>query len=161
MKRCSKKVEADGSISHRLRGETRGWWVLIERNAMNWHAATYSAFLAGVRNYSAIVPISEPRGIPPDVSAEVNADFVEEDTHAVAPSWLSIVELFAFDYDREIEDRRVSRRSPQGWVDGAVTAEPGQGLMTTYREFLGLGYFEELARLKRLGAERVVFWFSV
>jgi hypothetical protein len=136
-------------------------WVLIEPEVMSWHSATYSAFLAGFRNYSAIPPISKPRGFPADASREVRAEFGVEGTYAVAPSWLSIEELSTFDYDREIEDRRVSCRTPQGWIDGAVTAEPGQGLRTTYREFLCPGFFEELARLKSIGAERVVFWFSV
>ena len=136
-------------------------WVLVDRDAMPWHAATYSAFLAGVRNYSAIVPIADPRGFPADACQEARTEFAEEGEHAVAASWLSLAELQTFDYDCKIEDRRVSRRSPQGWVDHAVTADPGQGSITTYREYLGPGYFEEIARLTALGTERVVFWFSL
>lgn len=43
---------------------------------------------------------------------------------------------------------------------GAATAEPGQGKMTTYREFLGEGFFRDLDELKKIGAERIVFGFD-
>ena len=32
--------------------------------------------------------------------------------------------------------------------------------MTTYREFLGEAFFDDLARLVAAGADRVVFWFD-
>lgn len=138
-----------------------GRWVLLERDVMSFHGATYSAFLAGIRNWSVVPPIAEPRGVPADVSEAVGREFRADASDAVAPSWLSIGELQAFDYERAFEDRRVERRTPQGWIDGAATCEPGEGKITTYRNFLGSGFFEELDRLVRSGSQRVVFWFSI
>ena len=136
-------------------------WVLVERGVMDWHAMTYSAFLAGVRNASMVPPLAEPRGAPPDMSETAAAEFAEEGSNAVAPTWLSVEELLAFDYDKRFEDRRVTRRAPAGYMDHAVTGAPGDGSVITYREFLGTAYFEELQRLSRSGAERVVLWFSL
>jgi hypothetical protein len=152
------------AFSERYEGDG---WLLVERNVMDWDLRTYSAFLAGVRNTSLIPPIAEPRGIPSDMSKTVADEFASAladgilGSDAVAPSWLSLEELLAFDYDRQFEDRQVGRRTPSGWIDHAVTAAAGEGRMVSYREFLGPGYFEELQRLFRSGAHRVVFWFSL
>jgi hypothetical protein len=59
------------------------------------HYGVYG-FLADVRNYSAIPPISEQRGIPAD--APVGVDIGD---HSF--SWLSIDELLAFNYDATSE----------------------------------------------------------
>lgn len=136
-------------------------WVLVEREVLDFHSRTDSAFLAGVWNTSLVPPIAEPRGAPAVMSEPVTAELVAYGSDAVAPSWLSVEELLRFDYEQRFEDRRVARRAPQGWMDHAVTGEPGQGRIVTYREFLGLDFFEELERLSASGAERVVFWFSV
>jgi hypothetical protein len=136
-------------------------WVLVEREVMDWHARTYSAFLAGVRNSSLVPPIAEPRGAPVDMSEPVAEEFVEQGSDAVAPSWLSMQELLQFDYETRFEDRRVARRMPAGYLDHAAIGEPGEGRIVTYREFLGPAYFEELEKLSESGAERVVFWFSI
>ena len=95
------------------------------------------------------------------MSKSVAEEFVEQGPDVVAPSWLSMQELLHFDYEKLFEDRRVARRAPAGYVDHAATGEPGEGRIVTYREFLGPAYFEELERLSKSGAERVVFWFSV
>lgn len=65
-------------------------------------------------------------------------------------SWLSLKELLEFDYDQIFEDRR----------NGGYTCEPGKGELTTYKEFLGEGFFEDLEKLKNSGADRIVFWFD-
>ena len=118
------------------------------------------AFLAGVRNYSDIQPLAEIRGCPDDASdyVKVERDDWEYDGHS--HSWLSIDELLAFDYDSFTEDRRVTQRMPGGWIDCAATADPGDGKQTTYRNFLGQWFFEELNRLKESKVDRVVFWFD-
>ena len=138
-----------------------GRWVLVEREVMDWHARTYSAFLAGVRNSSLVPPIAQPRGVPADLSEPVAKEFVEQGSDAVEPSWLSMQELLQFDYEQRFEDRRVARRVPAGYLDHAATGEPGEGRVVSYREFLGPAYFEELDKLSGSGAERVVFWFSI
>jgi len=111
-------------------------------------------FLANVRNYSAVKPISELRGLPA-CSAGVKKEYDEWDSDAHSSSWLSLDELERFNYDDDMEDRRVTRNN-----DGGCTCDAGDGKKTTYREFLGDRYFEELAKLKELGANRIVFWFD-
>lgn len=115
-------------------------------------------WLVGVRNYSAVPPIAEPRGLPTGVSEVVQADLREWDSDAHSVSWLSLDELQAFDYDATVEDRRIKVGN-----SGAHTAEPGGGTMTTYRDFLGTSYFADLERLvlaAERGPVRVVFWFD-
>lgn len=125
-----------------------------------WRAYGMYGFLADVRNYSDVPPIAECRGFPDDASGIVSGNYRDWDLDAHSPSWLSVAELAAFDYDRPIEDRRVGRQLAPNLYSGACTAEPGEGRMTTYREFLGDAYFEDLEKLKSCGATRVVFWFD-
>jgi hypothetical protein len=136
-----------------------GKWTRIEGlEPFDWRSYGMYGFLANVRNYSDVTPISEARGLP------VDADYVaEESEHWLGDhsfSWLSLNELLAFDYDQPMEDRRVSEQiAPNVW-SGAGTAQPGGGKQTTYRDFLGEGFFEELEKLKTVGAERIVFGFD-
>lgn len=126
------------------------------------HVRSYAlfGFLADVRNYSEVPPIAPQRGIPDDVSGDVQAAYENWDSDAHSSSWLSLAELLAFDYDQTTEDRRVTRQiGPRAW-DGGCTAEPGDGKRTTFRAFLVDWYFAELERLKTIGAERIIFWFD-
>lgn len=118
------------------------------------------AFLADVRNYYAIAPITEPRGFPSDASPDVVAYYADWEDDAHTPGWLTVDELAKFNYDVPIEDRRVIRQLAPNWFSGACTCRPGEGRMTTLREFLGAYYFRELAHLQAEGAERIVFWFD-
>ncbi|WP_328439146.1 hypothetical protein [Nocardia puris] len=115
-------------------------------------------WLADVRNYSAVPPISPPCGLPGDVTRRVRRDYEEWGFDAHTASWHLLEGLLAFDYDATFEDRRVRLGNDYGH-----TAEPGGGKVVTYREFLGGWYFAELERLKLLadGAPaRLVFWFD-
>jgi hypothetical protein len=121
----------------------------------DWRSYGMFGFLAGVRNYSAAPSISQPRGLPDDVSLDV-ADYYDGwamDAHSA--SWLSVAELAAFDYDKQMEDRRVTINN-----NGGCTAEPGGGKKMTFREFLGPQFFEDLSKLQECGADRIVFWFD-
>lgn len=131
------------------------WQTIPDLYPFDWRSYGMFGFLANVRNYSAVPPISEPRGTPHD-SPSYDADNTNRHSH----SWLSVEELLAFDYDRAIEDRRVTREIEPGWTSGACTADPGEGKATTFRTFLGEGFFEDLANLREAGAERVVFCFD-
>ena len=113
------------------------------------------AWLAGVRNYSALTPISRPRGLPSPVSATVAREYEAWSGDAHTPSWLSVAELQAVDYDQAIEDRRCTRNG-----NGGSTCEPGEGEKQTLREFLGPRFFKDLDKLVASGAERIVFWFD-
>lgn len=117
-------------------------------------------FLAGVRNYSGVTPIAEPRGLPSDVSEEVKDEHESWSCGAHSTTWLTVAELKAFDYDANMEDRRVTKRMPGGWLNGGCTAEPGEGQSMTYRKFLGEWFFQDLQELEDAGADRVVFWFD-
>jgi hypothetical protein len=117
-------------------------------------------FLADVRNYYAVPPIVPRRGLPGDLSSKA-ANYAEswgDDGHS--HSWLSVQELSEFDYDAPMVDRRVRRQiGPNIW-SGGYTGSVEEGKLTTYREFLGRRFFNDLNRLKVVGASRVVFWFD-
>lgn len=115
-------------------------------------------FLAGVRNYSAVQPISEPRGLPKDFSCNDidGGDWLGDHSF----SWLSLAELEAFNYEGMMEDRRYTGHHPIGFISGAMTADPGRGAAMTWREFLGEDFFKDIAELRRIGADRVVFGFD-
>lgn len=140
----------------------QGQWVAVSGkfSPFDWRSYGMYGWLAGVRNYSDVTPISEPRGLPDDFSlvkweAETN-DWLGDHSY----SWLSVEELLAVDYDQMIEDRRVSRQiAPNVW-HGGKTCGPGEGRQEALREFLGDKFMSDLAKLKELGAERIVFGFD-
>ena len=134
--------------------------VSLPDEPFGWRSYGMFDFLAGVRAYSAITPISEPRGIPNDVSPVVKTEYESWDADAHTPSWLSVKELAEFDYEQQTEDRRYMKQiGPNAW-DGGQTCGPGEGSLMTYREFLGQKFFEDLQKLKDVGAERIIFWFD-
>lgn len=134
-----------------------GRWVGIGFEPFDWRSYGMFGFLANVRNYSDVPYIAADRGLPEDASELVRERY-PEDGHS--HSWVLVDELLAFDYDQPVEDRRVTVQLSERVWSGAGTAEPGDGRATTYREFLGEAFFDDLAKLKELGVERVVFWFD-
>lgn len=140
-----------------------GWKaVLTEEPIFEERCYEWFAFLAGVRNYGGIPTLARPRGWPDDPS-DYAVELMErwdDDGHNF--SFVTLAELRAFDYSQSVENRRVTRQiAPNCW-DGGCTAEPGEGVMTTFREYLGEGFFSELDRLAALGAPevRVLFFFD-
>ena len=127
--------------------------------ALESHDYGMFGFLAGIRNYSAVTPIAECRGLPQDAGNGVREAFEDCDGPHSA-SWLSLEELLSFNYDQPMEDRRATRAIEPIGVDGRATADPGGGETTTYREFLGEHFLKALEELKAAGAERIVFWFD-
>lgn len=117
-------------------------------------------FLAGVRNYSAVTPIAEPRGLPADVSDTVRASFEQWGGDGHTSSWLTLEELLAFDYDAMMEDRRCTREIAPNCFSGGETCAPGEGKIMSYREFLFPYFFANINGAKHAGAERIVFWFD-
>lgn len=148
----------------------------------NWRSYSMFAFFAGVRNYDHCEPLSEPRGFPDD-SEHLN-EWVEDgysfsgdnlvqrkkmlednyDWHS--KSYLTLKELWEFDYDKTFWNRRVTKQTgPNSWT-GAGLAEEGEGEIISYRDNLGESYFTHLNELKELSESpdlddvRIVFFFD-
>lgn len=92
------------------------------------------AFLADVRNYEAIEPISAPRGYPHWLTAPESSPY--DWSASFGQTWFAVQELLDFDYDKR-----------------CTSSE-------TYREFLGDGYFSELYRMKKDGVTHIFCEFS-
>ncbi len=126
----------------------------------DWRAYGMYGFLADVRNYSDVPPLAEQRGFPNDASSVAADDYDAWFSEAHSASWLSVAELAAFDYDNPVEDRRITVQLAENMWSGGGTADPGDGEITTWREFLGGQFMADLAKLQECGADRVVFWFD-
>jgi hypothetical protein len=114
-----------------------------------------------VRNYSAVEPVSQPRGLPQGIEPP-SSDFDGPDEEWLGEhdhSWLLLSELQAIDFDQVVEDRRTTG-IVNGLRYGNLTAPVGEGVKMTLREFLGIEFFSELDRLEKAGAERIVFGFG-
>jgi hypothetical protein len=127
----------------------------IDNRSYGWFG-----FLANVRNYSHVPSISNPKGLPQDISEGGAIEWDNEyDGHSC--SYLTLKELLDFNYDQEFEDRRVTRQTGN-FIDGSALAEPGEGETITIREFLGT-LLDHIHKLKEYGEPenvRVVFWFD-
>jgi hypothetical protein len=135
-----------------------------EGNApFNWRSYRLFGFLAGVRNYSEVTPISKPRGLPEDVGEAILHEREHWGYDGHSTSWLTVKELADFNYNAEMEDRRCTvQTGPNSW-SGSATCKPGEGEKMTYREFLGERFFKDLEILKAIGNPedtRIVFWFD-
>lgn len=131
------------------------------RGPFDWRSYGVFGFLAGVRNYSEIPPLSEPRGLPKDASPEVMDESDGCDWHSY--SYLTVAEMAAFDYSKTFSDMRVTRQTASNVWNGAARAYPGEETVKTFKEFLGAAFFEDLEVLKGLGKPedvRIVFWFD-
>lgn len=143
---------------------------------LNYRSYGLFGFLADVRNYSHVPPISEPRGLPEESEylSEVTDEWYEEtrrqeitDGFYHSHSWLLLSELLAFDYEQPFEDRRTNKvtRFPNGAIysNGAADAGEGNGIITTFRDFLGPRFFLHLEAMKTYGKPedvRFTFWFD-
>lgn len=115
-------------------------------------------WLADVRNYAAI-PLLEPlKGVPTDACSQTFDYHCDEDQFG--QTWYLVDKLLAFDFDQPVENRRVGGYLPNGIFDGSITAEPGGGVMTTYRNTVGIHFLKELERLKSIGATRIIISFD-
>lgn len=124
----------------------------------NWRHYGMYGFIANVHNYSFVPVLAGARGYPPDLSEcddYINDHWLGEHSH----SWLLVSELAEFDYNQTFENRRTMRNG-----DGRADTGPGNGEITTYREFLGKNFFRDLGILKSLNPDhnkiRIVFGFG-
>jgi hypothetical protein len=141
--------------THTEQQTSDGTYINLDFSPFDWRGYGMYGFLADVRNYSNVPPISEPRGIPDDVSSATYGDAEIWGGDAHSHSYLSIKELNEFDYDKPVEDCRVTIDG-----NGGCTCDRGEGQMTTYRELLGSAFFYNIEKLNELKADRVVFWFD-
>ena len=136
------------------------WEEIPDYEPFGGRSSNIFSFLAGVRfnntcyysDFRTITPypiIDEVRGLPKDVSHSVKAKSDEEGDAVFGRSWLSIDELASYNYDKPLRDRNIECVPvPEGLVSRTV------------RDALGDYYFNELAKLKKSKAERIVFWFD-
>ena len=121
-------------------------------------------FLAGVRNYSDCEPISVPKGLPRNVSIEVQQKYLSNEESHHTCSFLTLEELLTFDYEQIFWDRRITKEVGPNHFDGAAYAtEVDEGKIVTYREHVGLAFQDRLDEMKLLGdlaQVRMVFWFD-
>jgi hypothetical protein len=136
------------------------WERISNYRFFEWRSYGVFGFLADVRNYSAVKPISKPRGLPKDISKEVFTKYEMQKGDAHTASWLSVGELTSFNYEELMEDRRVAVQLAPRAYSGGETTEKGKGIKITFRQFLGEKFFDDLEKLKSSGAERLVFWFD-
>lgn len=172
-----KWVSADRWTPNRYAGEEGEPDIRIEYEDRFYTGRNYDLFgiLADVRNGSGFagcdtgdgfVPISEPRGIPDDVSPEVAAESSRwgEDGHS--HSWLSVQELLDYDWTRTTKHRgwvsaptfwawnRLDRKrgeSPRSWsgmVDGGAIKKVTEPEMLQLLEQYGDSWSAE-DRIKR------------
>ncbi len=141
-----------------------GWKAaLLDKPIFDWRSYRMYGFLADVRNYSEAPPIHERRDWPEDITPEAKDLREHWDMNAHSFTYVTLTDLLVFDYTKPVEDRRVTKQIAPNLWDGGATAEPGEGKMTTYRDFLDGTFFTELDRLSELGHHenvRVLMFFD-
>lgn len=136
--------------------KVKGIWEPAEGDFFDRRNYNVFAFLAGVRRSELdVVPISEPRGLPDDVSTSIRLEFERwsGDIHSV--SWLMIDELLSFDYDAAMKLGHPDRVSP--FLKGTRPTPPPE---KNYRDYLGNLFFEDLDRARAMDIDRFVFGFD-
>jgi hypothetical protein len=117
-------------------------WV---NDGLTWSSRSYNLFaaLAGVRSYdSGLIPISQPRGVPDDISPMVMQAFKGWELDGHTHSWLGLDEILKF-------------KPPAGWDDNTRAC---------WKEFVAgpVGLAKKLADEKNDSYKnwRWVFWFD-
>jgi hypothetical protein len=137
----------------------------LEDHPLVWRSYQAFAFLADVRNYREVEPISKPRGLPPDVSAEVAAEAARwRGNGAYGHSWTSLRDLVEHKWPADSHaNRLVSYTIPA--LLALIAPEPDvfplltAALLGDALAAKGLSdWLEENGKL-RLDDVRMVFWF--
>lgn len=132
----------------------------IEAQPFRCRNYAFFGWLSGIRNYSAVVPLDEPRGLPKNLSAEL-LDKYDGRAHELSFTYFTLAELLNIDYDSIVEDRRAMIDG-----NGAATVDAGQGEMMPLRDFLSDSVMEPLEIMKNRFSEynpddvRVIFVFN-
>lgn len=128
------------------------WIHLIDYEDRVFSERNYGVFgfLANVRNYSAVQPLSERRGLPPDISVGLKSIINNEYEYEPYGSYFTLKELLSVNYNQIIWDRRFNGK----------TSERER---LSLKDFLGKKFMEDLDFLKTLGKPenvRILFWFD-
>lgn len=117
--------------------------------------SSLTAFIGGVRNFAHIPENFEVRGLPepgsngvdeiPNTSpfsfwGGVDSTHYPEINSEYLKTWLTLKELVDFDYDKTFEDR-TSKSGDLGFRNSEVE---GEGVITTYRDFLGSQFIKDI-----------------
>jgi hypothetical protein len=140
-----------------------GYTVDLSFIPFDWRDYGMFGFLAGVRNYSEVPPISPPRGLPYWVERQGKRDGwygVEADEYGFrfgdhSFSFLYVKELLDFNYEQTFENRRCTING-----NGGSTCLIGEGEVVTFREFLGEEFFSNLDTLQEKKIDAIVFGFD-
>lgn len=123
-----------------------------------WEERSYNLFaiLAGVRNHNDIEPISEPRGIPFNVSDEVLKDYKSWGGDAHSASYLTLQELINFVNNKQDTSRMVT------FIDGIQCLTNLIDDIKNHVESDGFIYDCDDIELgfPTLNDVRIVFWFD-
>ncbi len=159
---------ADIHIYAEYRNTANVWEAIPDYEPFGQRSYAVFSLFAGVRfsdHYHRVTPypISEPRGLPKDVSTYVKKDSDEWGEDGFGRSWLSVEELSSFDYNKPLRERKVDAFQ-DGYVLRFCTLPPSFSYVQienpTIGNALGEYYFDELEKLKESKAERIVFWFD-
>lgn len=114
------------------------------------------AFLADVRNYSELKPLSFPRGVPKN--SDLYQSYISRHVNH-SGSFLELNEIIEFDYDKKFENMTYNNRISIGLLSGTGFKNHSDVVMCTYREFLGINFFSVIKKLIPLKVDRIVFYF--
>lgn len=123
-----------------------------QNEPFGWRSYSMFSLLGNVRNYIGIIPISDNRGLPSDVSDDIKQQSIEERGDAHSHSYLTLRELIEYDYDKSYLN--------ENYINGELITEDD---IYNPKDFLGNLFFIHLEELKELGDPdnvRIVFWFD-
>ena len=159
---------ADIHIYAEYRSTANAWEAIPDYEPFGQRCYDVFSFFAKVRfsdDYHRVTPypISEPRGLPKDVSTYVKKESDEWGVDGFGHSWLSVEELSSFDYNKPLRERKVDAFSEGHTLRfGTLPSSLSYAQIEnpTIGDTLGEHYFDELEKLKESKAERIVFWFD-
>ncbi len=123
--------------------------VLKVDSAFNYQSYALFAFLADVRNYYELDPVSPVKWVPKDMSIDTRIEYEMNKDWMHSDSYITLAELLDFDYNKKFVSKRMNTDNYNKKI--------------TYREHLGEFFFTQLNELKLLGdpdCVRIVFWFD-
>ena len=133
-----------------------------DRSLIVFNNSLLSNFLVDISDDDLCPSISDPKGIPHDVSSFVEWEYKAESL-PFWESWTTLGELLAFDYDQFFWDRRIEIKIGNVQTTG-FAEHPNEGSIVTVREYLGSGIMTAIEALKvhsnNSDKVRLISWFT-